>query len=246
MREMLSGVDPCDQSRADIALFRRRCCSRLGTPSVVPRTPRSVVRRSMFPNPVVHARSETPRTRSLLQSRFPRQLVQSCLGSARARPAALTYLSMPRDQRARDASGRRMQSTCQRRAPVISASFPDSGSRGPSSSPEDGARHTATARFGLCFAARASVVYPLRHAAKPGPLMSPSPLAVHRARGPASCDRPRSLPPPPSVIGLRLRRPGNTFHPQRSPSRTLPRRSTALSAERRLTPAVSPVAVFAA
>jgi hypothetical protein len=90
---------------------------------------------------------------------------------------------MPRDQRARDASGRRMQSTCQRRAPVISASFPDSGSRGPSSSPEDGARHTATARFGLCFAARASVVDPLRHAAKPRPLMSPSPLAVHRARG---------------------------------------------------------------
>jgi hypothetical protein len=177
---------------------------------------------------------------------FPATARQSCLGSARARPAALTYLSMPRDQRARDASGRRMQSTCQRRAPVISASFPDSGSRGPSSSPEDGARHTATARFGLCFAARASVVYPLRHAAKPGPLMSPSPLAVHRARGPASCDRPRSLPPPPSVIGLRLRRPGNTFHPQRSPSRTLPRRSTALSAERRLTPAVSPVAVFAA
>jgi hypothetical protein len=77
MREMLSGVDPCDQSRADIALFRRRCCSRLGTPSVVPRTPRSVVRRSMFPNPVVHARSETPRTRSLLQSRFPRQLVKA-------------------------------------------------------------------------------------------------------------------------------------------------------------------------
>lgn len=42
---------------------------------------------------------------------------QSCLGSARARPAVHTYLSVPCDQRARDASGRRLQSTCQRRAP---------------------------------------------------------------------------------------------------------------------------------
>lgn len=35
-------------------------------------------------------------------------------------PAVLAYLSMPRDLRARDASGRRLQSTCQRRAPVVS------------------------------------------------------------------------------------------------------------------------------
>jgi hypothetical protein len=42
---------------------------------------------------------------------------QRCLGSARARLAVYTGLSAPRDQRARDASGRRLQSTCQRRAP---------------------------------------------------------------------------------------------------------------------------------
>jgi hypothetical protein len=42
---------------------------------------------------------------------------QSCLGSARTRPAVHMYVSVPCDQRARDASGRRLQSTCQRRAP---------------------------------------------------------------------------------------------------------------------------------
>lgn len=110
---------------------------------------------------------ETPRTRSLSRSWFPATARQSCLGSARARPAVLAYLSVTRNQRARDASGRRLQSTCQRREPDDLARRPDSSSRGPSTSPEDGAKHTATARFGLGSAAWVGVFVPLWHATKP-------------------------------------------------------------------------------
>lgn len=50
---------------------------------------------------------------------IPGQPVKAGLGSARARLAVHANLSAPRDQRARDASGRRVQSTCQRRKPVV-------------------------------------------------------------------------------------------------------------------------------
>lgn len=64
---------------------------------------------------------------------------QSCLGSARARPAVHSCLSTPSNQRARDASGRRLQSTCQRRAPVVPRGVRIRDPRGSWASPEDGA-----------------------------------------------------------------------------------------------------------
>jgi hypothetical protein len=107
--------DPGNQDRADNALFRKRCCSQSGTPFVVLKTPRSVVRESMLPTRLSTRDRRATRTRSPVV--IPRQLAKAASASARARPAVHAYLSMPRDQRARDASGRRLQSTCQRRAP---------------------------------------------------------------------------------------------------------------------------------
>jgi hypothetical protein len=94
--------------------LRRHRCIRSGTPSVVPRTPRSVVRKSTLPTRL-STRDNERRTRSPVV--IPRQLVKAASAPLEARPAVHAYLSVPRDQRAKDASGRRLQSTCQRRAP---------------------------------------------------------------------------------------------------------------------------------
>jgi hypothetical protein len=68
--------------------------------------------------------------------------------------------------------------------------------------------HTATARFGLCSAALARVFFPLGHATKPGPLMSPSPTALHRARRPAPPESAEIASTAAQCDGLRLSRPG--------------------------------------
>jgi hypothetical protein len=126
---------------------------------------------------------------------------QSCLGSARARPAVHAYLSMPRDLRARDASGRRMQSTFQRRAPDDSRGvrIRDRGCPRP---------HRRTVR-----AHRDRPLWPeLR---RPSRSFIPA-WACHgtrsadasvtgqalQSRSLLNLIRPRSIPPPPNVMGF--------------------------------------------
>lgn len=179
--------------------LRKRCCSRSGTPFAVPRAPRSVVRGSKLSTRLSTRGIELRApVRSFGDAATARQ---SCLGSARARPAVHAYLSMPRDQRARDASGRRLQSTCQRRAPVDPRGFRLRVRGGPRSH-----RRTVPARGDrpLWPFLRRSIGRCLPAGACRGARSADASVAARRARGStlALCVRPRPLPPPPNVTGF--------------------------------------------
>jgi hypothetical protein len=104
---------------------------------------------------------------------------QSCLGSARTRPAVHMYVSVPCDQRARDASGRRLQSTCQRRAPDEPRGFRLRTEGAPSLT---GGRCLQRSDRPLWpkFRRPDESVIPGWAATEPGPLMSPSPSRTAR------------------------------------------------------------------
>jgi len=72
--------------------------------------------------------------------------------------------------------------------------------------------HAATARFGQNSAASTGVLFPLRLATEPGPLMPPSPPRTERDVSPLDSFRPRPLPPPPNVMSFGF------FDPRHLPS----------------------------
>jgi hypothetical protein len=106
--------NPCNQDRADIAVFSSAAAHDPEHLSSYPE-PRGAWSADRCSHP------EYPREIRSIAHPFARRdsatARQRCLGSARARLAVHAGLSAPRNQRARDASGRRLQSTCQRRAP---------------------------------------------------------------------------------------------------------------------------------
>jgi hypothetical protein len=116
------------------------------------------------PDAVVHSTSGTSRTLSLVV--IPRQLVQRCLGSARARPVVRPCLSAPRDltsQRCvRPTAATHMSKTRTRYSARLSAT-----SRVATATAEGRCVTAATARFGPSSAAHARVFFPRGLATKP-------------------------------------------------------------------------------
>jgi hypothetical protein len=231
-------IFPDDQGRAGTPLFRRRSCSRPGTPGVVPRASRRLIRKSTLPISVIHSKSEAPRIRSLVV--IPRQLIKAASAPLELDPLSTRIFRC----RATFEPEMRPADVCNPHVKdehplirvasgfVIEVALDLTGGR---------CVHIATARFGQSPAARAGVFFPLGLATEPGPLMSPSPIRWLRSR--SSLDRTgqdRSYRHPmrwASAFPIR-----DTFHRQRSPPRTLSRHPAALSTVHRFTNAVSPAA----
>lgn len=136
---------------------------------------------------------------------------QSCLGSARARPAVHRYLSVL----ATNEPEMRLADVCN---PHVKDEHPmnrvASGFVVEGAPDLTGGRclHAATARFGQISAAPTGVLFPLELATEPGPLMPPSPPRTKRDVSSLDSFQPRPLPPPPNVMGFGL------FGPRHLPS----------------------------